>query len=56
VFEKNDDQLEEQATLPNFFDTSLVFYPSHDKHGADCFMYSFVDSQENEFANQLVEE
>jgi hypothetical protein len=34
----------------------LASDPSHDKHGADCFMYSFVDSQEDEFANQLVEE
>jgi hypothetical protein len=35
---------------------NLSSHPSHDKHGADCFMYSFVDSQENKFANQLVEE
>jgi hypothetical protein len=35
---------------------NLASYPSHDKHGADCFMYSFVDNQEEEFANQLVEE
>jgi hypothetical protein len=35
---------------------NLAFDPSHDKHGANCFMYSFVDSQENEFSNQLVEE
>ena len=35
---------------------NLAYDPSHDKHGADCFMYSFVDSQEDEFANQLVEE
>jgi hypothetical protein len=56
VFAKNDDHLEEQATLPNLFDTNLASDPSHDKHGADYFMYSFVDNQENEFANQLVEE
>ena len=30
--------------------------PFNDKHEIDCFMYSFVDNQENEFANQLVEE
>ena len=30
--------------------------PSHDKQGAGYFMYSFVDSQEDEFANQFVEE
>jgi hypothetical protein len=35
---------------------NLVSDPSHDKHGADSFMYSFIDSQENEFANHLVEE
>jgi hypothetical protein len=34
----------------------LASDPSHDKQGADCFMYSFVDSQEDEFANQFVEE
>ena len=36
--------------------TNLDSDPSHDKHVADCFMYSFVDSQEDEFANHLVEE
>ena len=36
--------------------TYVVFDPPHDKHGADCFIYSFVDSQEDEFANQFVEE
>jgi hypothetical protein len=35
---------------------NLAYDPSHDTRGADCFMYSFVDSQENEFANQLVED
>jgi hypothetical protein len=35
---------------------NLASDPSHDKNRVDCFMYSFVDSQENEFANQLVEE
>jgi hypothetical protein len=35
---------------------NLASDPSHDKHGVDCFMYSFVDNQENEFANRLVEE
>ena len=35
---------------------NLDYDPFHDKHEIDCFMYSFVDSQENEFANQLVEE
>ena len=35
---------------------NLAFDPSHDKHGADFFMYSFVDSQENEIENHLVEE
>jgi hypothetical protein len=36
--------------------TNLASDPSHDKHGTDFFMYSFVDSQEDDFANQLVEE
>jgi hypothetical protein len=36
--------------------TYVASDPPHDKHGADCFIYSFVDSQEDEFANQLVEE
>jgi hypothetical protein len=35
---------------------NLAYDPSHDKHRVDCFVYSFVDSQENEFANHLVEE
>jgi hypothetical protein len=30
--------------------------PFHDKQRVDCFMYSFVDSQEDEFTNQFVEE
>ena len=34
----------------------LAYDPSHDKQGADCFMYSFVDNQKDEFANQFVEE
>jgi len=34
----------------------LASDPSHDKQGIDCFMYSFLDSQEDEFANQFVEE
>jgi hypothetical protein len=29
---------------------NLAFDPSHDEHGADCFIYSFVDSQEDEIA------
>jgi hypothetical protein len=29
---------------------------SPDEHGADCFIYSFVNCQEDEFANQSVEE
>jgi hypothetical protein len=35
---------------------NLASHPSHDNNEVDCFMYSFVDSQENEFANQLVKE
>jgi hypothetical protein len=35
---------------------SLAPDPFHDKHKTDCFMYSFVDSQKDEFANHLVEE
>jgi hypothetical protein len=35
---------------------NLTSDPSHDRHGDDCFMYSFVDNQEDDFANQLVEE
>jgi hypothetical protein len=30
--------------------------PSHDKQKDDCFMYLFIDSQEDEFTNQFVEE
>ena len=30
---------------------NLASDPFHDEHGADCFIYSFVDSQEEEFAN-----
>jgi hypothetical protein len=37
-------------------DVDLASDPSHDKQGAYGFMYSFVDSQEDEFANQFVEE
>jgi hypothetical protein len=33
----------------------LTSNPSHDKQRVDCFMYSFVDSQEDEFTNQFVE-
>jgi hypothetical protein len=29
----------------------LVFDPSHDKQGVDCFMYSFIDNQEDECTN-----
>jgi hypothetical protein len=36
--------------------TYIVYDPPHDKHGVDCFIYSFVDSQEDEFANQSFEE
>jgi hypothetical protein len=32
----------------------LASNPYHDKQRADCFMYSFVDSQEDEFTNQFV--
>jgi hypothetical protein len=34
----------------------LASDPSHEKKGYDCFMYSFVDGQEDEFANQFIEE
>jgi hypothetical protein len=34
----------------------LASDPSHDKKEADYFIYSFVDNQEDEFANQFVEE
>jgi hypothetical protein len=33
----------------------LVSDPSHDKQGADYFMYSFIDNQEDECTNQFVE-
>jgi hypothetical protein len=36
-------------------DSNLASDPCHDKHMVDWFMYSFVYSQENEFANHLVE-
>jgi hypothetical protein len=49
-FEKNYIPLFERGGV------DLAFDPSHDKQGVDCFMYSFVDSQEDEFANQPVEE
>jgi hypothetical protein len=34
----------------------LAYDPPHDKQGVDCFMYSFVDNQEDEFSNQSFEE
>jgi hypothetical protein len=34
----------------------LASEPFHDKQGDDYFIYSFVDSQEDEFENQFVEE
>jgi hypothetical protein len=34
----------------------VVSDPPHDRHGADHFIYSFEDIQEDEFANQFVEE
>jgi hypothetical protein len=30
--------------------------PSHDKKKDDCFLYSFIDGQENEITNLFVEE
>jgi hypothetical protein len=30
--------------------------PSPDEHGVDCFIYSFLNNQEDEFAHQSVEE
>ena len=56
VFAKNDDQLEEQATLPNWFDTDLNLDPCHHEQETDCFMYAFVDNHECEFADQPAEE
>ena len=35
---------------------SLTPYPFWDKQRVDCFMYSFVNNQEDEVANQPVEE
>ena len=32
----------------------LASNPYHDKQRDDCFMYSFVDNQEDEFTNQFV--
>jgi hypothetical protein len=34
----------------------LASEPSHDKQGANCFIYSFIYIQEDEFSNHLVEE
>jgi hypothetical protein len=56
VFAKNDDHLEEQATLLNCFDTDLNLDPCHHEQETDCFMYAFVDNHECEFADQLAEE
>jgi hypothetical protein len=36
--------------------TYVVFDPPHDEHKDDCFIYSFEDGQEDEFANHFVEE
>jgi hypothetical protein len=36
--------------------TYVVSDTPHDKHEDDCFIYSFMDSQEDECANQSVEE
>jgi hypothetical protein len=53
----NDDDFEKDyIPLIEKEGANLASDPSHNKHRADCFMYSFVDSQENEFANRLVEE
>jgi hypothetical protein len=51
-----DDFAEDYIPLVEKEGANLAFDSSHDKHGADCFMYSFVDSQESEFADQPVEE
>jgi hypothetical protein len=51
-----DDFAEEHVPLVEKEGASLDFDSSHDKHGAYCFMYSFVDSQEIEFADQPIEE
>jgi hypothetical protein len=36
--------------------TYVVSDPPHDQHEADCFIYSFLDNQEDDFANHSVEE
>jgi hypothetical protein len=51
-----DDFAEDYIPLVEKEGANLASDPSHDKHGADYFMYSFVDSQGNEFVNQHVEE
>jgi hypothetical protein len=56
VFTKNDENLEEQATLPNCFDTDLNLDPCHHDQETDCFMYAFVDNHECEFPDQPAEE
>jgi hypothetical protein len=56
VFAKNDDKLEEQDTLLNFFDIDLNLDPFHHELETDCFMYTFVDGHECEFVDQLAEE
>jgi hypothetical protein len=56
VFANNDDQLEEQYTLLNFFDTNLNLDPCHHEQETDYFMYAFVDNHKCEFVDQLAEE
>jgi hypothetical protein len=50
------DFVEDYIPLIKRENTYVISDPPHDKHKADCFIYSFVDSQEDEFANQSVEE
>ena len=56
VFSKNEEELEEQVVVPNFFDTDLNLDPCHHEQETDCFMYAFVDNHECKFADKLVEE
>jgi hypothetical protein len=50
-FPNANDFAENYIPLVEIGGVDLVFNPSHDKKKADYFMYSFIDIQEDEFAN-----
>jgi hypothetical protein len=55
VFNEND-LAKDSIPLIEREGTYVVSNPPHDKHGSDCFIYSFVYSQEDKFENESIEE